>query len=140
MLARVADKICGAAGTHRFLSNYDIAEIYKDAIEELVFIGDAIKDGETRKNFTAALFSWDPALLSGGHTGERIQGDNIILSPCIDSCIYRCQVLRKIFLSRSLPTLTSVAGKSSSQKHSFLSLSFPTGIIRYFSRLLINAL
>ncbi|EAB8210443.1 DEAD/DEAH box helicase [Salmonella enterica] len=72
MLAAVVDKIRDAAGTHRFLSNRDTTEIYKDAIAELVFIGDSIKDEETKKSFTAALFSWDPALLSGGHTGVGV--------------------------------------------------------------------
>ncbi|GHD97868.1 DEAD/DEAH box helicase [Pseudocitrobacter faecalis] len=68
-LATIVDTVSNAASHSRFLSNAGTTEIFKNAIEELVFIGNSIKDDEVRKDFTTALFSWDPALLSGGHAG-----------------------------------------------------------------------
>ncbi|EOF6573147.1 DEAD/DEAH box helicase [Salmonella enterica] len=71
-LEKVVNRICDVASDNRFLSNQDTRELYKDTIEELTFIGNTIKDDEARKRFITALFSWNPDLLSGGHTGVGV--------------------------------------------------------------------
>ncbi|EDT2962810.1 helicase [Salmonella enterica subsp. enterica] len=65
----IVDKIRSAAGDFHFLSNADAVDAYKDAVEELTWIGSTITDDEAREKFIAYLFSWEPAHLSGGHTG-----------------------------------------------------------------------
>ncbi|ELX7028128.1 DEAD/DEAH box helicase [Salmonella enterica] len=71
-LAAVVDKIRIAANNKRFLNDTSAVEIYKNAVAELIFIGNTIKDDDARDSFTSELFSWDPALLSGGHIGVGV--------------------------------------------------------------------
>ena len=60
----------------------DAVEAYKNAVEELKWIGNTIMDDEAREKFIASLFSWEPAHLSGGHTGigvSRIRKDPALI-------------------------------------------------------------
>ncbi|EKT1261145.1 DEAD/DEAH box helicase [Salmonella enterica] len=68
-LAAVADKVCDIAGDLHFLRDTGAVETYRSAVEELLWIGNTIKDDDAREKFTASLFSWVPAHLPGGHTG-----------------------------------------------------------------------
>lgn len=81
-LSSVVDRIRCAAGNFHFLSNADAVDAYKDAVEELKWIGNTIMDDEAREKFIASLFSWEPAHLSGGHTGigvSRIRKDPALI-------------------------------------------------------------